>query len=274
MSEQRKIAFIGAGNMTQSIVGGMRQSDYPAERILISNPSTGKLDLMADKHGVVTSQDNIEVADAADVIVLAVKPQLMADVCADLKERVSNLADKLVITIAAGIRIPKYHQYLGDDVRVARVMPNTPSLVGKGMSGLVADDQVGAADRDYIEAVFNSVGETLWVDDEDQLDILGAVAGSGPAYFFEFMASLQQAAEKLGFDHDKARQMVQQTALGAAAMAIDSDLELADLRAQVTSKGGSTAKGVEVYQQDKLADISERAVKAAVNRNQEMAKLF
>ncbi|RUO62916.1 pyrroline-5-carboxylate reductase [Pseudidiomarina planktonica] len=274
MSDYRKIAFIGAGNMTQSIVGGMCQSGYPADHIFISNPSPEKLEKMSAKHGVTTSQNNAEVAAQADVIVLAVKPQLMQDVCAALRKEVSDLASKLIVTIAAGIRIEKYYQYLGDDIRMVRVMPNTPSLVGEGMSGLVADSKATDDDKAYIEKAFKGVGATQWVSTEDELDILGAVAGSGPAYFFEFMASLQKAAVELGYDSDKARQMVQQTALGAAKMAMNSDLELSELRSQVTSKGGSTAKGVEVYQQADVDGISAKAVKAAVTRNQEMAKLF
>lgn len=270
----RKIAFIGAGNMTQSIVGGMVKSGYPSDLIYVSNPSPAKLEKMRDTLHVHTSQDNAEVANAADVIVLSVKPQLMADVCAALTEQVANLSEKLIVTIAAGIRIEKYRQYLGNSIRMIRVMPNTPSLVGKGMSGLVADDRVNDDDKAYITEAFDGVGATLWVADEDELDILGAVAGSGPAYFFEFMASLQKAATALGFDREKARLMVQQTALGAAEMAIASELELEDLRKQVTSKGGSTAKGVEVYQGADIDDISAKAVKAAVKRNQEMAELF
>ncbi|WP_404399850.1 pyrroline-5-carboxylate reductase [Idiomarina seosinensis] len=274
MNDIRNIAFIGAGNMTQSIVGGMCKSGYPAESVWVSNPSTDKLDKMKTELGVNTSQDNIAVASQADAIVLAVKPQLMSDVCAHLKEHVENLNDKLIITIAAGIRMTKYHQYLGDDIRIIRVMPNTPSLVGQGMSGLVTESRVEDADRNFVTEAFNGVGETLWVEDEDQLDILGAVAGSGPAYFFEFMDSLAKGAMELGFDPDKARAMVQQTCLGAAQMAKESELTLEQLRQQVTSKGGSTAKGVEVYQQKNLPEISAEAVKAAVRRNQEMAKLF
>ncbi len=273
-TQSRNIAFIGAGNMTQSIVGGMVASGYPAASISVSNPSPGKLEKMANELNVNTSQNNADVAEQADVIVLAVKPQLMADVCADLRNSVSNLSDKLIVTIAAGIRMARYRDYLGDDIRMIRVMPNTPSLVGKGMSGLVADDRVSEDDRDFITEAFDGVGATLWVADEDELDILGAVAGSGPAYFFQFMASIQKAAVRLGFDSDKARTMVQQTALGAAEMAIASELDLEELRKQVTSKGGSTAKGVEQYQAYDIDKISADAIEAAVKRNHEMAKLF
>lgn len=272
--EQRKIGFIGAGNMTQSIVGGMIQSGYPASSIHLSNPSPEKLEKMQKSYGVNISQDNVATAQAVDVLVLAVKPQLMADVCAHLKAHVPNLDQKLIVSIAAGVRFDKYRQYLGADIKMIRVMPNTPSLVGEGMSGLVTDGRASDADQNYIEHAFNGVGTTLWVADEDQLDILGAVAGSGPAYFFEFMASLQKAAVKLGFDSQKAREMVQQTALGAAKMATESPLELAELRKQVTSKGGSTAKGVEVYQAADIDQTSAQAVAAAVKRNQEMAELF
>ncbi|MBP59660.1 MULTISPECIES: pyrroline-5-carboxylate reductase [Idiomarina] len=274
MNDIRNIAFIGAGNMTQSIVGGMCKSGYPADKVWVSNPSDAKLEKMKSELGVNTSNDNLEVVNNADAIVLSVKPQLMAEVCAHLRENVHNLTDKLIITIAAGIRIPKYREYLGENIRIIRVMPNTPSLVGQGMSGLVTDNSVDDADKSFVTEAFNGVGETLWVSDEDQLDILGAVAGSGPAYFFEFMDSLAKAATELGFDAEKARAMVQQTCLGAAQMAKESELSLEDLRKQVTSKGGSTAKGVEAYQDSDLHGISEKAVKAAVNRNQEMAKLF
>lgn len=272
--QQPKIAFIGAGNMTQSIVGGMVAGGYPAQRIYVSNPSQAKLDTLAERHQVNISQSNREVAEHADIVILAVKPQLMKDVCTALKENVSGLANKLIVTIAAGIRMPKYEDYLGQSLRLIRVMPNTPSLVGEGVSGLVANERATSQDKNIMTEAFANVGKVLWVSDEDELDILGAVSGSGPAYFFEFMASLQKAAVALGFDRDKAREMVQQTALGAAVMASNSELELAELRAQVTSKGGSTAKGVEVYQAADIDDISSKAVQAAVKRNQEMAKLF
>src|SRR5690554_6552429 len=156
----RKIAFIGAGNMTQSIVRGMVQSGYPAEFIYVSNPSRPKLDKMQRELGVNISQQNAEIAATADVIVLSVKPQLMADVCTALREQVSELSGKLIVSIAAGIRIEKYRQYLGADIRIIRVMPNTPSLVGQGMSGLVADSRATEADRNYITAAFDGVGVT------------------------------------------------------------------------------------------------------------------
>jgi len=158
--------------------------------------------------------------------------------------------------------------------RIIRVMPNTPSLVGQGMTGLVTHAATTDDDRDFASSIFDRVGKTLWVNDEDQIDILSALAGSGPAYFFEFMASLQKAAVALGFNAEQARILVNQTALGAAAMATASELELTDLRSQVTSKGGSTAKGIDVYQAADIDFISAEALHAAVKRNQEMAKLF
>jgi len=272
-TQPRLIAFIGAGNMTQSIVAGMVQNGYPANYITVSNPSLGKLEHLQQQFGVNISQDNIDAASMVDVVVLAVKPQLMASVCEQLQANLANLADKLIISIAAGIRLAKYHDYLGAS-RIIRVMPNTPSLVGQGMTGLVTPADTTAADAEFATSIFDRVGKTIWLDDEDQMDILSALAGSGPAYFFEFMASLQKAAVSLGFNAKQARILVNQTALGAAAMASASELELADLRAQVTSKGGSTAKGIEVYQAADIDFISEQALRAAVLRNKEMAKLF
>lgn len=272
-TQPRLIAFIGAGNMTQSIVAGMVQNGYPANYITVSNPSLGKLERLQQQFGVNINQDNIVAACNADVVVLAVKPQLMAAVCEQLQANLPNLADKLIISIAAGIRLAKYQDYLGAN-RIIRIMPNTPSLVGQGMTGLVTLAATTAADSEFATNIFDRVGKTIWLDDEDQMDILSALAGSGPAYFFEFMASLQKAAVSLGFNAEQARILVNQTALGAAAMASASELELADLRAQVTSKGGSTAKGIEVYQAADIDLISEQALRAAVLRNKEMAKLF
>jgi pyrroline-5-carboxylate reductase len=271
--QPRMIAFIGAGNMTQSIVGGMVQSGYPANYITVSNPSTDKLERLQQQFGVNITPNNIDAVVTADVVVLAVKPQLMATVCEQLKAEVPDLGDKLIISIAAGIRIAKYQDYLGAS-RIIRVMPNTPSLVGQGMTGLVTHAATTDDDRDFASSIFDRVGKTLWVNDEDQIDILSALAGSGPAYFFEFMASLQKAAVALGFNAEQARILVNQTALGAAAMATASELELTDLRSQVTSKGGSTAKGIDVYQAADIDFISAEALHAAVKRNQEMAKLF
>ncbi|WP_113908099.1 pyrroline-5-carboxylate reductase [Aliidiomarina celeris] len=273
-ASERIIGFIGAGNMPRSIIGGMVQGGYPAHKIWASNPSTPKLDSLANDFKINVTQNNHELVANCDVIVLSVKPQMMKDVCADLKAHCPNLADKLVTTVAAGVPIAKYHQYLGEATRVIRIMPNTPSLVGEGVSGLCADAKVTAADRDFINTVFQFVGITIWLEEEASIDVLGAVAGSGPAYFFEFMHGLQEAAERLGFNAETARAMVQQTALGAAKMASQSELSLVELRKQVTSKGGSTAKGIEAYQDAKLNEISETAVRAAVARNQEMAKLF
>lgn|SRR5690554_2664735 len=273
-AEVRTIGFIGAGNMPRSIIGGMVRGGYPADKIWASNRSRPKLDALEKDFGVQITQNNHELVAACDVIVMSVKPQLMKDVCADLKEHSPTINSKLVTTVAAGVPIAKYHQYLGESTRIIRIMPNTPSLVGEGVSGLCADEKVTTADRHYITQVFDYVGLTIWLEEEASIDVLGAVAGSGPAYFFEFMNGLQQAAEALGFDAKTARAMVQQTALGAAKMASESELSLVDLRKQVTSKGGSTAKGIEAYQENDLDGISDKAVRAAVARNQEMAKLF
>lgn len=277
MSKQadvRTIGFIGAGNMPRSIIGGMIRGGYPADKVWASNRSRPKLDALHSDFGIQVTQNNHELVSACDVIVLSVKPQIMQEVCADLKAHSPDITNKLVTTVAAGVPIAKYHSYLGEETRVIRIMPNTPSLVGEGVSGLCADSSVTEADRSYITQVFDYVGLTIWLEEESSIDVLGAVAGSGPAYFFEFMDGLQKAAEALGFDARTARAMVQQTALGAAKMASESELSLEELRKQVTSKGGSTAKGIEAYQEHKLNETSDKAVRAAVARNQEMAKLF
>lgn len=273
-TQHRTIGFIGAGNMPRSIIGGMIKGGFPANQVIASNPSTPKLDALATDFGVQVTQDNSEVVRQAEVVVLAVKPQLMQEVCTALQQSAPEVSERLVVSIAAGVLTERFHQYFGQQTRVIRVMPNTPSLVGAGVAGLYADQQVSQADKDFVTQVFTYTGTTIWLADEAQIDVLGGVAGSGPAYFFEFMRSLQVAAEDLGMAPAQARAMVQQTALGAASMAIDSQLELGELRDQVMSKGGSTAQGIGVFQQENLAATTSRAVAAAVARNREMAKLF
>lgn len=273
-SDTRTIGFIGAGNMTQSIIGGMMKAGYPPQSVSVSNPSRTKLDRLEQTFGIHTSLHNREIAEKSDVIVLSVKPQRMHEVCTELATHLVDLDKKLFVTIAAGLRIARYQEFFGPSIKLIRCMPNTPSLVGTGMSGLLANEQTTRSDAAFVQQIFDYVGQTIWLEDENAMDVFAAIAGSGPAYFFEFMLGLQSAAEKLGFATEQARAIVQQTALGAAHMTCENELSLSELRNQVTSKGGSTAKGIEVFQAAELKATTTQAVEAAVARNQEMAKLF
>ena len=270
--QQKKLAFIGAGNMTRSIISGLIQSGYDKANIIASNPSTPKLDKLSEEFGIQVTQSNDEACQFADAIVLAVKPQMMGDMLGTLQEN-NDFAGKLFLSIAAGLPVSRLQEMLGGEYPVGRVMPNTPSLIGKGMTGLYADDTVSSADRDYADDVMKAVGETVWVEQEDGINGVIAAAGSSPAYFFLFLQAMQEEAISMGFDDKTAREMVQQAMLGAAEMVCHNpDIELSELRAQVTSKGGTTAAAVNTLLDEGLKETVSKAMRAAVSRAEEMAK--
>ncbi len=269
----RRIAFIGAGNMTRSIIAGLVASGYPSQQICATNPSPAKLNALAAQYQVQISADNLASAEAAEVIVLAVKPQLMATVCAQLATL--DLSQKLLISIAAGITAERLQQLLGQPVTLVRTMPNTPSMLGLGLTGLYAAPQVTADDRAFAGQLMAAVGEILWVDDESQINAVIACAGSSPAYFFLFMEAMQQAAIDMGVRSEEARLMIQQAAIGAAQMVkANPELSLAELGAQVTSKGGTTYAALQTFEQHHLRRTVHDAMQAAVARAEQMATEF
>ena len=273
--QHRTLAFIGAGNMSRSIIAGLIQAGYPAERITAANPSRPKLDELADQFGIRITQNNAEAAREAEVIVLAVKPQLMAAMLEALVAELGSLAGKLLISIAAGIKVERLQEMAGGHSRIIRTMPNTPSLLGLGMTGLYAPTGIEQADRDFAEQMMQAVGKTLWVAQESGINGVIAAAGSAPAYFFLFMQGIAEEAEAMGFSPEQARLLVQQTALGAAAMVEQNpELSLQALREQVTSKGGTTAEAVKTFQEQGLKPLTSRAMQAAVTRAAEMETLF
>jgi pyrroline-5-carboxylate reductase len=272
--QHRKIAFIGAGNMTRSIISGLVKNAYPAHLITASNPSIDKLSSLQADFGINITQDNDQALQAADVIVLAVKPQLMEQVCGAF-DQTQNLKDKLFVSIAAGITSARLQEMLGGAFPTVRTMPNTPSALGKGMTGLFADSSVDNMDKQYAADLMSQVGEIAWVEQESMIDGVIAAAGSSPAYFFLFLEAMQTEAQRQGFDQTTARLMVQQAMLGAAEMVCHNPhLELSDLRTQVTSKGGTTAKAIESFQQQGLEKIVANAMQAAVKRAEQMAQEF
>lgn len=272
--QQRKIAFIGAGNMARAIIAGLISDGYPARLIGVCAPSASRRDALAAEFGISSSDDNQATARWADVVVLAVKPQMMADVCQRLRADV-DFSDKLVLSIAAGVSVARFYQLLGDNLNLVRIMPNTPSLVGKGMSGLYAPERVSAEDRSFTDGLMSAVGKVCWLDEEVQINTVIAAAGSAPAYFFLFMEAMQQETERLGFDSATARALVQQAASGAAALVeANAQIPLATLREQVTSKGGTTAEALRIFNEQHLAATVAAAMQAAIHRAQEMEKLL
>lgn len=269
--QHKIIAFIGAGNMTRSIVSGLVRNGYPADHIIASNPSMPKLTALEQDFGINTCLHNHHACERADVVVLAVKPQLMSEVCADLAKH-CDFNNKFLISIAAGLTVGRLQSMLGQTVTLVRVMPNTPSLIGKGLSGLYADAQATQQQRDFVAEMMAQVGKVLWVEQEADINGVIAAAGSSPAYFFYFLQAMAEEAMAMGFDAASARLMVQEAMLGAAEMVCQNpQLSLETLRAQVTSKGGTTAAAIESLTQSGLSDIVSQAMRAAVTRAEEMS---
>ena len=273
--EQRTIAFIGGGNMARSLISGLLNAGHPAERIHVTDLDQDKLAALSDEFGIQTSTDNAAAARAAEVLVLAVKPQFMAEMLEALTRELGSYGDKLVLSIAAGIRIARLSCLLGGHRNIVRAMPNTPALIGLGMTGLYAPNDVSVTDCTFAEQMLQAVGQTVWVANEAGLNSVIAASGSAPAYFFLFMQLMAEEAERMGFSAEQARLLVQQTALGSAQMVIDNpQLDLETLRAQVTSKGGTTAEAVRSFQEQGLANLVSEAMRAAVKRAEEMEQLF
>ncbi len=257
--------------MARSIIAGLITSGYPSPLITATGRTESKLLALEEQYKVNTTTDNLTAALNADVIVLAVKPQMMADVCEPLQS--IDYRHKLVISIAAGVSAVRLEEMLGTSLNLVRVMPNTPSLVGQGMSGLFALPSVSEDNRHFAFDLMSSVGQACWVNSESGINNIIAAAGSAPAYFFLFMEAMQAEAMAQGFDKDTARLLVQQSALGAAEMvAANPDVELGTLREQVTSKGGTTAEALRTFNEHQLTDIVSKAMKAAVARAEEMEK--
>lgn len=271
--EQRTIAFIGAGNMAHAIIAGLVGSGYPAQRIVATAPSETRRKPLEEKYAIRTTSDNLAAAQEADVVVLAVKPQLMAEVCKPLQS--IDFSGKLVISIAAGVSVERLNMMLNSQLNLVRVMPNTPSLVNQGMAGLYACDSVGESDKVFTADLMSAVGKVCWVREESGINSVIAAAGSAPAYFFLFMEAMQAEAIAQGLDKETARLLVQQSALGAAEMVrANPAIELATLREQVTSKGGTTAEAIRTFNDHHFTDIIAKAMRAAVHRAEEMEKLF
>ena len=265
------IGFIGAGNMAASLIGGLIAKGYDPECLFASDPNTDALQALAQRTGIRACANNHDVVGHVDVLVLAVKPQVMQAVLMDMAAAV-QARQPLVISIAAGIGIASLCEWLGGDIAIVRCMPNTPALVQLGASGLYANAQVSTQQREQAQAILAAVGIALWLDSEEQIDAVTAVSGSGPAYFFLLMEAMIAAGEKLGLAPATSRALTLQTALGAAQMAITSDVDAAELRRRVTSPGGTTERAITHFQNSGFRETVNGALQAAAIRSQEMNK--
>jgi pyrroline-5-carboxylate reductase len=264
------LSFIGGGNMAHSLIGGLIADGWPADHIHVTDTKPEPLTHLAERFGVTTSSDNSAAVATADVVVLAVKPQVMRTVAGDIGGAVQTRRP-LVISIAAGIRSGDLDRWLGGDIAIVRCMPNTPALVQSGATALFANARVGNERRDLAESILRAVGLTLWLDDEQLMDAVTALSGSGPAYFFLIMEALQAAGVQLGLPEQTARLLALQTAFGAAKMALESDEDAATLRRRVTSPGGTTERALQVLDDGGLRELIARALTAARDRSRELA---
>jgi len=266
-----KIGFVGAGNMAQAIIGGLIKTGTAASKLYIYDPNKALVTRLVERLGVQAAADSRTLLGQCDVVVLAVKPQIMQSALGalagyDLKK------DAFFISVAAGLPIALMQKWLGAPHPLVRVMPNTPALVGAGMSGLYADELVSPAQRQSAESIVRAVGAAIWVDEEALIDTVTAVSGSGPAYFFYFIEALEKAAMKNGLDAAQARLLSLETAFGAAKLALESDVGASTLRERVTSPGGTTEAALETFAAHSVSEAIHAAVDSAAERARMLAK--
>jgi pyrroline-5-carboxylate reductase len=267
------LAFIGGGNMAASLIGGLVADGHDAGCILVSDPEHEKLAALAARFGIRSAADNRAAAEAADVLILAVKPQVLRQVCEGLRQVVQRRRP-LVLSIAAGVRERYIQRWLGGGLALVRTMPNTPAMIQAGATVLHADRGVTAQQRNQAESVMRAVGLTRWVEEEALMDAATALSGSGPAYFFLVMEAMEQAGTRLGLDPETARLLTIQTALGAARMAMESSESPALLRERVTSPGGTTERALNIFDEGGLRDLVGRALTGARERSEELSRLL
>jgi pyrroline-5-carboxylate reductase len=261
-----KIGFIGGGNMAASLLNGLVASGHDPKQLWVSDINSEALNALSSNLNINATQSNEEVIKEVDIVVLAVKPQILSKVAREISPFLKK--HQLIVSIAAGINQASLSKWLGADAAIVRCMPNTPALVLTGATALHANDRVSPEQRDLAETILRA----LWVDIENELDAVTAVSGSGPAYYFLLMEAMEKAAIELGLNEAIARLLVQQTALGAAKIALESSESPGELRKRVTSPGGTTEKAIKTFQDGGFNQLVSNALHAAKDRSVEMSK--
>lgn len=272
MKQTQRIGFIGAGNMAASIIQGLVATGYSTNHIAATVRSQQRALALSQALGIDVSTDNPALAAASDILVLAVKPQQMRELAQEIAPIVQT-KKPLIISVAVGVTIALLQTWLGDtSLAIVRSMPNTPALVGAGASGLFANAAVTQEQRDSTESIHRAVGITVWLNDEEQINAVASLSGSGPAYFFYFIEAMERAGVVLGLDSDVARLLSLQTALGASRLALESDEDVAVLRKKVTSPKGTTEQAINVFDTANLSGIVEEAMRASRQRAQALTQ--
>jgi len=267
------IGFIGAGNMAYALISGLIDSGYSSDNIKVSDVDTELLSLRSSELSLEVFTDNSRLAGICDVVVLAVKPQVLAQVCKGIKNNIKH--KPLILSIAAGVKSIDINRWLGGNSPIVRAMPNTPALLGQGAAGIYANKSVSKNQQKLSKMILDSVGSSCWVEDELKLDAVTALSGSGPAYFFLMLESMIKAGMALGLDSDTAQKLSIQTALGSSMMAGNSDgTSPQQLRANVTSPNGTTQAAIDSFQDQDFEMIVSHAMRAAYDRAKSMGVEF
>jgi pyrroline-5-carboxylate reductase len=266
------IAFIGGGNMATSLVAGLIADGYSPQSLVVSDPDRAKLEALTSRFGVATASSNLDALEGVSVAVLCVKPQIAGVVCTELASAAAGVP--LFISVMAGIREGSIQSWLGSARPLVRAMPNTPAMIQAGAIALHATAEVTASQQSQAETILRAGGLTRWVDREELMDAATALSGSGPAYFFLLMETLEQAGIGLGLDPESARLLTIQTALGAARMAMESTDTPHELRLRVTSPNGTTERALQVLESGGFTALVDRAVRAACDRSQELSHML
>lgn len=266
-----KISFIGGGNMAGALISGLANKLVPGANIHVVDPNAAALDALRAQFGVTVSATFDQALSGCDVIVLAVKPDKMREVLTSLLPYLSN---QLLLSIAAGIRAADLSRWANGHQAVVRAMPNTPALIGQGITGLVAMPAVSAAQRAVADQILTAVGATVWLDDESLIDAVTAVSGSGPAYVFYFIEAMQQAAQELGLSPEQGIALAKATFAGASQLAVRSTEPVSLLRERVTSKGGTTYAALTSMEESGVKPLIVKAIKAAAARGKTLGDEF
>lgn len=264
-----RIAFIGGGNMATALIGGLFSAQGKVKKIQVADPNPEVRERLEKRWPVICFSHAADASKGMDAIVLAVKPQILPMVLEEIGDLVS--AEQLVISIVAGIPVSRMAAQLKSSPAIVRTMPNIPALIGLGITGLYASKRCNPAQRQMAQELMQAAGEVVWLDQESLLDVVTAVSGSGPAYLFYLMEAMRNAATRLGLPADIAEKLVLHTASGASAMALQSDVDVAELRRRVTSRGGTTQAALEQLEAGHFEDLVDSAIAAATRRGQELA---
>ena len=261
-----QVAFIGGGNMAAALIGGLLKTGWPVAKIAVAEPVTARADWLRAQFGVPVAASAAELGGDADALVLAVKPQQMREALAGIRTR----PGALVVSIAAGVRLATLRRLLGDTLAYVRTMPNTPALFGAGITGLYAPAGTPDAARALAQVLLAAAGDCVWVQREEELDAVTALSGSGPAYFFLLVEALREAGAALGLAPEVAAQLAAQTCIGAARMVADAGQDVSQLRANVTSKGGTTEAALQHLESAGLRAIFAEALRLADARAKQL----